>query len=409
MSRLQVMFEECCSSRKTGRPRPSGQARRASGVALLVTALMATITGFLPAAEPLRAQELPGSSAQRDPAVQAGRATEPVPPPVPLRILSPVHLLFYQLPPVSAAALPVGASSFEVQLSESNALHPERDPDLTFSSQVDFEMSRLGLAYRRGVAPGWELGVEVPLYYLHGGFLDEPITEGENLFNAVKPRRRDEVAEGRQDQFSYRLLVGDEALVSADENDFGLGDVAVSVKQFLRSQEGRRPALALRAGLELPTGDRDRGFGSGGVDAAVGVAASWELGRWAAHGGAQLTVPMGEVGDRAGLDTLRHLSIYADGAYSRWERLTLHAQLAAVSPVFETDHQRVSRTRAPGGDDSFEGHVVQITPAVSWKLGDGGSGRSKRVFVGLVEDFGSSENTAFDVTVFATVRWTFGG
>ena len=38
--------------------------------------------------------------------------------------------------------------------------------------------------------------------------------------------------------------------------------------------------VALRGGIELPTGDEDDGYGNGGVDFTVGYLATWEGERW---------------------------------------------------------------------------------------------------------------------------------
>lgn len=329
--------------------------------------------------------------------------------PIPLRLLSPIHLLFYQLPPVPAATLGRGAAELQVDLSESNVLHPLREIAFTFRSEVDYELTRVGVTYRRGVSDRLDLGIELPVYYPFGGFLDETITEGERLFRALKPRRRDEDAENRQHLFTYRLFVGDDLVVFGRDHAFELGDVALFVKRSLQPRPGR-PAMALRAGLKIPTGDPFRGIGSGEVDAVAGVAVSWDLGRWSAHAGGQVILPVNDFRDVSGLTALPQLAFHFDGAYSRWRRLALHAQVAGVTSAFETDHEKVSggvvpAGRPPGGDDTFEGHVIQITPALSWRLGERGE---RTVYVGIVEDFASSENTAFDVTVFASFRWRLG-
>lgn len=349
-----------------------------------------------------------GIAAATPSAAKAQRDEVPAPrfpDPVPLRILSPVHLLFYHLSPTPATTLGEGSVQVRVDLSESNVLHPEPELPFTFRSQIDGEVSRLGIAWERGMGEEWDLGVEVPVYYAWGGFLDEVITETERAFRTLKPRRRDEEDAARQNEFGYRLFVGDRTMIQAGRTSIELGDVAVFAKRRIRDQHGRHPTLALRGGIKLPTGNSHRGFGSGGVDMVAGTAASWELGPWTAHAGGQLMLPVRDFRNFAGLTALPQFSLYVDGAYSRWPRLALQAQVAFVTPAFETDHDKVGprlgpRRRPPGGDNSFEGHVLQITPALSWRLSD------DRTFVlGIVEDFGSSEDTAFDVTLLISFQW----
>ena len=328
------------------------------------------------------------------------------PDPVPLRLLSPIHLLFYQLPPVSAATLGHGIAELQIDVSESNAIHPRREIEFTFRGRVNYELPRVAFTYRRGVSDRLDVGFELPVYFPFGGFLDEVVTETERFVGALKPRRDNEEAEGRQHLFDYRLFVGDELLVFGRDHALELGDLGVFLKRSLEPRPGR-PAMALRAGLKIPTGDPFRGLGSGEVDAVAGVAVSWDLGRWTVHAGGQMILPVADFQDVPGLTAIPQLAFHLDGAYSRWRRLTLHAQMAAVTPAFETDHEKVPggvvpTGRPPGGDDTFEGHVIQVTPAVSWRFGERGD---RTVFVGIAEDFGSSENTAFDVTFFASFRW----
>lgn len=366
------------------------RVRRATRTGRCLALLASLIFSLVPAALPVRAQS---------PAAEA--ATRRAPGPVPLRLLSPLHLLFYHLPPTSAATLGPGVSRFHIDFSESNALHPRQEVDFTFRSEVDFELTRVGLIYERGLTEDWDLGVELPLYQVHGRYLDELVAETEELFGAVKPRRRNERFEGRQNEFRYRLFAGDRLVLEGKDGSLELGDPAVRVKRALWPQVGRRPALALQAALKLPLGHSKAGFGSGEVDLVAGAAASWELGRWTAHAGGQVILPVADFRDVPGLTALPQLAFHLDGAYSRWRRLALHVQVAAATPAFLTDHDKVvGRERPPGGDDTFEGHVIQVTPAVSWRFPDG-----SRLFTGVVEDFGSSENTAFDVTLFATVQW----
>lgn len=354
---------------------------------------------------PMAAQEAVPTSSEKDFSEHV-TSQAPPPGPVPLRLLSPIHLLFYQLPPVSAATLGRGVTELQIDYSESNALHPRLETDFTFRSRVDYELPRVALTYRRGLSDHLDLGFEVPVYFPFGGFLDEAVTETERFFRALKPRRRDENAEARQNLFIYRLFVGDELLVFGREHSWELGDIGVFVKRALKPRPGR-PAMALRAGLKIPTGDPFRGLGSGEVDAVGGVAVSWDLGRWTAHAGGQMILPVADFQDVSGLTAIPQLALHVDGAYSRWRRLALHAQVAAVTPAFKTDHEKVPggvvpAGRPPGGDDTFEGHVIQVTPAVSWRLGERGE---RTVFVGIAEDFGNSENTAFDVTFFVSFRW----
>jgi hypothetical protein len=316
------------------------------------------------------------------------------PGPVPLRILAPGHLRLYQPTPDHASTLAPRSWDFRVEVSESSVLHPDQVEPGVFSAELDLEISRLNLAGRYGVAPGWDLELEVPLLYFGSGFLDHTIAQVEQAFGKLKPRRRDQV----EDSFSY-YLHRDGEVVLAGREGFGLGDVAVTAKHQLRAAGRGGPDVALRTTLKLPTGRSTTGFGGGEADVAVGAVADWPLARVDVHGGASVALPLSQPQHPDGFTARPGLVGWLELALPASPRVTFHLQLAgATAPFAETDE--VVRGRLPGKTRSLTGHILQLTPAMSVRLQNGGV-----VYLGVVEDFLKSENTASDVTLFTTVRW----
>lgn len=317
--------------------------------------------------------------------------------PVPLRILAPLHSLSYQLTPQSAATLADGRSVVRVELSESNVLQfPEHDGAL-FGVDLDFEASRLQLAYRRGLRGGWEVGFELPLLYYHAGFLDHSILEVEEAFGKVKPRRRREA----QGSYAYDVSFRDATLFSAPANEVGLGDVAVTASRSVLRGRGWWPAVAVRGGLSLPTGNRDRAFGDGIPELALGLAADWRHGRWRLSTGGAVTVPLDQVERTPGVTNVPVLYGYAEIAYRRG-RLGLHLQGAAQTGPYRLHGSLEPGPEIPKTDHVLTHHVFQFTPALSWLLTD-----DHTLHLGVVQDGNHSEDSAADGTAFAVLTVGF--
>ena len=69
-----------------------------------------------------------------------------------------------------------------------------------------------------------------------------------------------------------------------------LGDIPIALQWNLWSASAEQPfGLGARVGIELPTGDADRGFGNGGVDVALGLVGEWRSARVGVTGHVQHT------------------------------------------------------------------------------------------------------------------------
>lgn len=326
------------------------------------------------------ASEPPGGEAAREP--------------VPLRLVAPGHLLVFQPSPTSARVLEPGHLQARFELSESNVLHPADDPPGVFETEVDLELTRFQMAFELGLTERWQLGLEVPFLYFHSGFLDHSINEVESFFGKLKPRRKDEL----QNQFTYLASLNGRTLIKGFEDNLGLGDVAFSAQRLLQRGEDGRPTMAFRTAVKLPTGDDETGFGSGGVDLAVGTVLEWSPADWTVTGGLAVSVPLEQPRRLRGLHAMPVLSGWAEASHPLGRRLAGHVQLAWATQPFDAD-TGIRGPRREGENRTFTGHIVQITPAVSWRFDSG-----RTLYFGLVEDFLKSENTASDVTAFFALR-----
>ncbi len=191
--------------------------------------------------------------------------------PLPVRNQHPAQLTAMHLDPAPATPLRGGAiaarasaaytSLFLAGVGAGNAL------------TMDGELLRTALQLRLGLGHDVELTAELPWLHTSGGVLDSFLIDYHALFGFpsqgrdTSPKNRFDVGADYQGQRVYGMTT--EALM--------LADVPLSLCYGILPARLGSPGLALRAGIELPTGDADRGAGNGTADYAIGLAATWPL------------------------------------------------------------------------------------------------------------------------------------
>lgn len=205
--------------------------------------------------------------------------------PLPARNQHPAQLTVLHLPVTSTAVLPAGEYAVRGDLAYTSLFLGEGRPGNRF--RMDGEYLRASLGLRLGLLEldlgpwargGLELGLELPMAHTSGGFLDGFLI-GYHRVLGLPDQGRDRVPRG---QFEIVAERDGQTVFSVDRSEAELLDVPVWLTwQLLGDRAGQpgaaglRPArgfgLAVRAGLELPTGDQRRGYGSGGLDAGIGL------------------------------------------------------------------------------------------------------------------------------------------
>ena len=199
--------------------------------------------------------------------------------PIPVRDARPYNLLFLQFTPETAEALPARANAYNLQLEISNNL---LIPASNGRAQVreDNEYQRVAFAWKRGLGRQTELGVSIPLQWRNGGILDGILSGYHSLFGFQgdgedNPAGRDFY---RKYQSTLFLANANGQVVVNQGSAFGLGETNITIKRGLL-RPNSRSALALRAGLKVPTGNPALLMGSGNVDVGVSVDGQYSLGR----------------------------------------------------------------------------------------------------------------------------------
>jgi hypothetical protein len=164
-------------------------------------------------------------------------------------------------------------------------------------------------------------------------------------------------------QFSYTIPVSkvfdhpDGSLATEAED---IGDVLLNYRLQVWTETKSRPAFAPRFSLILPTGDEHEGIGTGKLGYQINLPVSKEIGHWAFHGNAGLTVtPDVTAGvDRSVRFDGRTLNGYNLGASAIWlARKDLNFMFEAVA---NWDEELT--------DNGSEDHTleVQLSPGVRW-------------------------------------------
>lgn len=162
----------------------------------------------------------------------------------------------------------------------------------------------------------------------------------------------------------------------------GIGDLEAGVKFRFLEAEGARPALALTVGATIPTGNKEKGLGSGEADPSTALVAGFELKPVNIY----LNLGYGRL-NSADTDAFEKADIFSASAAVEWaitEPLAINAEFLCESP-------------GAGGDDA----PLAVTAGAAYTFSkmialDGG------VHIGL-------SDAAPDWGLFATLTVALGG
>ena len=140
--------------------------------------------------------------------------------PLPIRNLQPIHLLFFEFTPERAYALRKGRLQVRLDVTETNTLLDDTGKDPFF--KADAEMTRVTGRFKYGLTRRLTLGVNVPIVYIHGRFLDGFIEAVERSIDRLRGDREAETA----NQVDIRLIDGGTTEIDVREDTIGVGDVA---------------------------------------------------------------------------------------------------------------------------------------------------------------------------------------
>lgn len=259
--------------------------------------------------------------------------------PLPTRVLQPVGLLFPGPEPRRAHVLPEGGWFARPEVGYASIFEQNIGPAETVS--FDGEVARAALELRRGIGRGIELAIEPKVLFASSGFLDRVVDEFHSATGFVGGGREDVPRDG----YDMRVVNDGVTAYALEEDEVLFGDLPITLTAALREEDGNGPAVAARVIVELPTGDEDRGTGSGGVDVAAGVLLERSVGRWTFFGGVDGVLPEDPDGFEAAGVEVRTLLFASGGVEYRWsDRLSLLGQAVFQSPLTRSlDAEEIDR------------------------------------------------------------------
>ncbi|MCA8952023.1 MAG: DUF3187 family protein [Planctomycetes bacterium] len=183
--------------------------------------------------------------------------------PLPVRNQHPAQLTVLHLPPARATVLPAEAADIRLDAAYSSLFL--NGTGFARSYYMDGEYLRFGPTLRAGLGSDLELSVGLPFAHASGGFLDAFLIDYHDVLG-LPDQNRDSVENG---DFRVDATRNGNTVWRLEPGGVELADVPLSLTWQLRELDDG-PALALRGGLELPTGDDDKGYGNGELDWGVG-------------------------------------------------------------------------------------------------------------------------------------------
>lgn len=203
--------------------------------------------------------------------------------PMPVRNQHPAQLTVLHLPPAAAAMLPAG--DVQVRLDSAYSSLFLLGSEGNRSWLMDGEYLRVGTGIRVGLGAGVELATEIPVAHTSGGFLDGFVIDYHDLFG-LPDQGRDSYP---KDEYRVEAVRGNTTVWEVERDGFELLDVPLYASVALLPTGTERLGVAARGGIELPTGDDERGYGNGEVDASLGIVLDYRLDAMALYGHVQHT------------------------------------------------------------------------------------------------------------------------
>lgn len=185
--------------------------------------------------------------------------------PIRLRTQHPVYLQTVNLFPDRAQSLSPGL--FEIRIDNAYSNLYERGTSTGNNINLDMELQRMGLMLHYSFYPTWEVTAEIPLLSFHGGFLDGFVQNFHDFFGFPN---------GGREQVANRIFVyevtSNGRTYAPTEQRWHLGDVTFTSKHQIL-EEGVQPFnLAWRAAFKIPSGETEKGLGSGNPGFGLGIA-----------------------------------------------------------------------------------------------------------------------------------------
>jgi hypothetical protein len=244
--------------------------------------------------------------------------------------------------------------SFSASLSYSSVYLVENSSKWDIG--LDMEITELNLRFRKNINNFIELGVEMPVLSFNSGFMDSFLASYHDTFGFPDYSRSNRP----DNDFLYEVKRNGTVVVKGESGRIAVGDIRFTLKKPLIQGD---PAISIKGGIELPTGEPETGYGNGTIDTGISLLMDKEFGE---VGKTYLNFGAVFPGDLKGYERVDLKSFIWGGAAieaALWKTVSLLGQVFIQgSPFPETGISSVDRTavllslggRYHSGNSSFE-------------------------------------------------------
>lgn len=249
--------------------------------------------------------------------------------PEPARLQHPLALNFLAFRPRRAVTQDSGTTDVAWDSAYSSIYFKDKNgPDE--SVMLDGELWTNVVRTRHGIGERSDIEFEVGVLRAGGGFLDPFVNDWHDAFGFPDGGRND----AKDNSYEMQIRAHGESAYELEAHHVGLLDTSIVWTRSLLDEDEAQPALAFRAGVELPTGSESKGFSNGKVDYGLGLLLERSVGRWTFTGATDYVfTERSRDFERADIQIDDLLDVQA-GAEYRWnDSGSLLAQLVYTSPL----------------------------------------------------------------------------
>ncbi|MDX8412810.1 MAG: DUF3187 family protein [Mariprofundales bacterium] len=192
--------------------------------------------------------------------------------PLPVMQQNPAMMRYFNPIPTSSHPLALGRTQLRLQGHYTSLFLADQLPKAQrYLADMELFVAQAGLRY--GLGYGSDFEVTLPLLRPMAGGMDRFLHRYHRAFGLPNGGRELRP----NDQFGYFYQNNGSGWRAQPQWEVG------SVQLTLRTKPSQQP-WALLVGVRLPTANRSRGWGAGGVDLGLGAVTSWQQGGWFGHG-----------------------------------------------------------------------------------------------------------------------------
>jgi hypothetical protein len=249
--------------------------------------------------------------------------------PLPTRVQQPIKLGTLGFRPRRAATVAPGRATLGLESAYSN-IFQNGTGDNGQEVIIDAETWTNTLIATYGLSERADIELDLSVLYATNGFLDGLIESWHHAFGMPDAGREDRP----RNDYEVHADIAGQRVYELQPYEFDLLDTPLVFTERLQDEQADSPAIAVRAGVDLPTGSEARGAGNGGWDWGVGVLAEKTIERWSFTGAldwVDAKRPSSFVG--SGVEAYDGFDVQL-GAEYRWnDHLSLLTGLVLTPPV----------------------------------------------------------------------------